>query len=120
MSNKRENNLEAISVVCGYLLPCMVIPKIRVPRGGGLDPWSLDFAYLAPGSPKNPLKYVLFGHFQNLWFGKPMVCVRVAFHDNDRNHENDENDEDDSDSYKQGVEEALHAAREVARAGWLK
>ena len=30
-----------------------------------------------------------------------MVCVRVAFHENDGNHENDE---DDSDSYKQGVE----------------
>ena len=25
---------------------------------------------------------------------KPMVCVRVAFHENDGNHENDENDED--------------------------
>ena len=33
-----------------------------------------------------------------------MVWVRVAFHENDRNHENDENDEDNSDSYKQGVE----------------
>ena len=33
-----------------------------------------------------------------------MVCVRVAFHENDGNHENDENDEDNSDSYKQGVE----------------
>ena len=42
--------------------------------------------------------------FLNLWFGKPMVCVRVAFHENDGNHENDENDEDNSDSYKQGVE----------------
>ena len=41
--------------------------------------------------------------FLNLWFAKPMVCVRVAFHENDRNHENDEND-DNSDSYKQGVE----------------
>ena len=30
-----------------------------------------------------------------------MVCVRVALHENDGNHENDEND---SDSYKQGVE----------------
>ena len=30
-----------------------------------------------------------------------MVWVRVAFHENDGNHENDEND---SDSYKQGVE----------------
>ena len=35
---------------------------------------------------------------------KPMVWVRVAFHENDGNHENDENDEDNSDSYKQGVE----------------
>ena len=42
--------------------------------------------------------------FLNLWFSKPMVCVRVAFHENDGNHENDENDEDNSDSYKQGVE----------------
>ena len=33
-----------------------------------------------------------------------MVCVRVAFHENDGNRENDENDEDNSDSYKQGVE----------------
>ena len=33
-----------------------------------------------------------------------MVCVRVAFHENDGNHENEENDEDSSDSYKQGVE----------------
>ena len=33
-----------------------------------------------------------------------MVWVRVAFHENDGNHENDENDEDNSDSYKQGVE----------------
>ena len=35
---------------------------------------------------------------------KPMVCVRVAFHENDGNREKDENDEDNSDSYKQGVE----------------
>ena len=34
----------------------------------------------------------------------PMVWVRVAFHENDGNHENDENDKDNSDSYKQGVE----------------
>ena len=33
-----------------------------------------------------------------------MVCVRVAFHENDGNHENDENDEDNSDSCQQGVE----------------
>ena len=33
-----------------------------------------------------------------------MVCMRVAFHENDGNHKNDENDEDDSDSCKQGVE----------------
>ena len=42
--------------------------------------------------------------FLNLWFGKPMVCLWVAFHENDGNHENDENDEDNSDSYKQGVQ----------------
>ena len=46
----------------------------------------------------------LFRVFLNLWFGKPMVCVRVAFHENDGNHENDENDEDNSDSYKQALE----------------
>ena len=33
-----------------------------------------------------------------------MVCVWVAFHENDRNHENEENDQHDSDSYEQGVE----------------
>ena len=33
-----------------------------------------------------------------------MVCVRVAFHENDGNHENDENDEDNSDGYNQGAE----------------
>ena len=33
-----------------------------------------------------------------------MVWVRVAFHENDGNHENDENNEDNPDSYKQGVE----------------
>ena len=33
-----------------------------------------------------------------------MVCMRVAFHENDGNHGNDENDKDNSDSYKQGVE----------------
>ena len=33
-----------------------------------------------------------------------MVCVRVAFRENDGNHENEENDKDNSDSYKQGVE----------------
>ena len=42
--------------------------------------------------------------FLNLWFAKPMVWVRFAFHEKDGNHENDENDEDNSDSYKQGVE----------------
>ena len=42
--------------------------------------------------------------FLNLWFAKPMVCVRVTFHENDGNHENDENDEDNSDSYKQEAE----------------
>ena len=31
--------------------------------------------------------------FLNLWFVKPMVCMWVAFHENDGNHENDENDE---------------------------
>ena len=42
--------------------------------------------------------YWFFRVFLNLWFAKPMVCVRVAFHENDGNHENDENDEDNADS----------------------
>ena len=37
-----------------------------------------------------------------------MVCVRVACHENDGNHENDENDKCNSDSYKQGVECWIH------------
>ena len=32
-----------------------------------------------------------------------MVCMRVAFHENDGNHENDANDDDNADSHKQGV-----------------
>ena len=37
-----------------------------------------------------------------------MVCVRVAFQENDGNHENHENDEDNSNSYKQEVECWIH------------
>ena len=40
-------------------------------------------------------------NISSVWFAKPMAWVRVAFHENDGNHENDE---DDSDSYRQGVE----------------
>ena len=40
-----------------------------------------------------------------------MVCVRVAFHENDGNHANDENDKDNSDSYKLGVECWIHGNR---------
>ena len=36
--------------------------------------------------------------FLNPWFAKPMVCMRVAFHENDGNHENNEDDEDNSDN----------------------
>ena len=46
-------------------------------------------------------KFALFRVFLNPWFAKPMLWVRVAFHENHGNHENDE---DNSDSYKQGVE----------------
>ena len=35
-----------------------------------------------------------------VWFAKPLVCMRVAFHENDRDRENDE---DNSDSYQGGV-----------------
>ena len=45
-----------------------------------------------------------FRAFLNLWLAKPMVCMRVAFHENEGNHENDENNANDEDSYKQGVE----------------
>ena len=31
--------------------------------------------------------------FLDLWFAKPMVCMLVAFRENDGNHENDENNE---------------------------
>ena len=40
----------------------------------------------------------------NLWFAKPMVCMQVAFHENDGNHEKRQNDEDNSESYKEGVD----------------
>ena len=33
-----------------------------------------------------------------------MVCMRVAFQENDGNHGNDENNKDNSDSYNQGTE----------------
>ena len=33
-----------------------------------------------------------------------MVCIRVAFNENDRHHHSDEDDKDNSDSYNQGVE----------------
>ena len=42
--------------------------------------------------------------FLNLWFAKPRVCMRVAFHKNDGHNNNDENDKDISDSHKQGAE----------------
>ena len=47
----------------------------------------------------------LFFRFSPLSSGpsEPMVCVRVAFHENDGDDEHDEN-EDDADSYKQRVE----------------
>ena len=46
-------------------------------------------------------RFCCFGHksgILNLRFAKPIVCMRVAFHENDGNHENG------SDSYKQGFE----------------
>ena len=54
-------------------------------------PTSLKVAFLFLSS---------FRAFLNPWFAKPMVCMWVAFHENDENHENDE---DNSDSYEQGV-----------------
>ena len=47
---------------------------------------------------------LLIGYFYTHGFAKPMVCMRVAFHENDGHHENGENDEDNSDSSKQVVE----------------
>ena len=49
--------------------------------------------------------YLLNSGISNLWFGKPMVCLWVAFPENDENHENDE---DNSDSYKRGVQCWIH------------
>ena len=63
---------------------------------------------VCPGHRPAQNVYVYCRVFLNLWFTKPMVWVRVAFHENDGNHENDENDEDNSDSYKQGVECWIH------------
>ena len=54
--------------------------------------------------PPKIMVFMDFRVFLNLWFGKPMLCMRVAIHENDGNHENDENNEDNSDSYKQGAE----------------
>ena len=53
--------------------------------------------------------------FLNLWFAKPMVWVRVAFHENDGNHENDKDDEDNSDSYKQGAELEITETTKMTR-----
>ena len=41
----------------------------------------------------------VFRAFLSLWFAKPMVCMRVVFHEKEGNHANDENDEDSSDSW---------------------
>ena len=42
-----------------------------------------------------------------------MVCARVAFHENDGNHEKDKtNDEHNSDSYKQGAECSIGGSHE--------
>ena len=56
--------------------------------------------------------------FLNLWFAKPMVCVRVAFHENDGNHENDENDKDNSDSYKEELSAGFTKITETTK--WRK
>ena len=56
----------------------------------------LDFACCCNSHKKSWLPTLpLVRLFLNLWFAKPMVCVWVAFH---------ENDEDNSDNYKQGIE----------------
>ena len=67
---------------------------------------SLSAVMIRAHTQRDSLKALnaLFRVFLNLWFAKPMVWVRVAFHENDGNHENDEIDEDNPDSYKQGVE----------------
>ena len=44
-----------------------------------------------------------------------MVCVWVAFHENDGNHENDENDEDNSDSYKKGSSAGIAKITETTK-----
>ena len=40
---------------------------------------------------RNRAKIVQNRAFLNLWFAKPMVCVRVAFHENDGNHDKEFN-----------------------------
>ena len=45
-----------------------------------------------------------------------MVCVQVAFHENDGNHENDENDEHNSDSYKPWKCESCFSNRVLVKA----
>ena len=64
--------------------------------------WTCTRAWGLDGPTRKPRHLIRV--FLNLCFAKPMVWERVAFHENDGNHENDENDEDNSDSYKQGVE----------------
>ena len=57
--------------------------------------------------------------FLNLQFARLMDCMRVAFHENDGNHENGKNDEDNSDSYSAGLVEITNqsgAARELSKS----
>ena len=58
---------------------------------------------LPPDTWSHVMNSDTFRMFLNLWSAKPMVCMRVAFHENDKNYEDEKNDEDNSDSYKQGV-----------------
>ena len=71
----------------------------------------MGFCHVGP-TWTTQLRY--FRAFLNLWFAKPMVCMRVTFHENDGNQENDKNDDDNSDSYKPGVERWIAEITETA------
>ena len=53
--------------------------------------------------------------FLNPCFGKPMVCVRVAFRENDGNHENDENAEDTQTATNKGLSAGLAEITETTK-----
>ena len=41
-------------------------------------------------------RQTIFRAFIDLWFAKPMVCMRVAFHENDGNRDNNKDNKGNS------------------------